>query len=416
MSFDAHGNLSGALPMSGPHYRPIDGHPGFYRHGELVAFRYRLRSGRRRWASAPNLRAAKRLRQEMQTDASRGRIGAPAERFDRYARAWIETYPGRTARGFRETTRASYRRQLDRYGIPYFGARKLDDLAPADIRAFAQHVAREVERKTGRAAARDTVRLALAPVKALLATAWEDGLIPANPSAGVRLLVAQRPPETEERAKAWSPAQFAALVGELPAEWRLFAAFLAETGLRFGEAAELRWSDLDLGARTLRVERSYFRGHVTPPKSAHGRRRLRLSDGLARGLWDLRKVTRAGERGLVFAAEGGTWLNAGNLADRVFRPAAKAAGVPWLGFHGFRHTCGTILFRDGANAKQVQAWLGHHSPAFTLETYVHLLPEDLPEPPSIGVSALADLRPICDPNATRTPRNAPNAETAESAG
>jgi hypothetical protein len=25
-------------------------------------------------------------------------------------------------------------------------------------------------------------------------------------------------------------------------------------------------------------------------------------------------------------------------------------------------------------------FLGHHSPAFTLSTYVHLLPDDLPEP------------------------------------
>jgi hypothetical protein len=32
------------------------------------------------------------------------------------------------------------------------------------------------------------------------------------------------------------------------------------------------------------------------------------------------------------------------------------------------------------NAKQVQGWLGHHSAAFTLSTYVHLLPDDLPEP------------------------------------
>jgi hypothetical protein len=45
-----------------------------------------------------------------------------------------------------------------------------------------------------------------------------------------------------------------------------------------------------------------------------------------------------------------------------------------------RHTCTSILFRRGYNAKQVQVWLGHHSAAFTLATYVHLLPEDLPEP------------------------------------
>ncbi len=39
-----------------------------------------------------------------------------------------------------------------------------------------------------------------------------------------------------------------------------------------------------------------------------------------------------------------------------------------------------MLFRRGLNAVQVQLWLGHHSPAFTIATYVHLLPEDLPDP------------------------------------
>jgi hypothetical protein len=39
-----------------------------------------------------------------------------------------------------------------------------------------------------------------------------------------------------------------------------------------------------------------------------------------------------------------------------------------------------MLFRSGWNAVQVQMMLGHHSPAFTLATYVHLLPSDLPEP------------------------------------
>jgi hypothetical protein len=28
----------------------------------------------------------------------------------------------------------------------------------------------------------------------------------------------------------------------------------------------------------------------------------------------------------------------------------------------------------------VQRWLGHHSPSFTLDTYVHLLEDDLGEP------------------------------------
>jgi hypothetical protein len=65
---------------------------------------------------------------------------------------------------------------------------------------------------------------------------------------------------------------------------------------------------------------------------------------------------------------------------RVVKGAGKTAGVPWAGLHTLRHSAATILFRRGWNAVQVQKFLGHHSPAFTLAVYVHLLPDDLPEP------------------------------------
>ena len=68
-----------------------------------------------------------------------------------------------------------------------------------------------------------------------------------------------------------------------------------------------------------------------------------------------------------------------NLSNRVVKPAARRAGVPWAGFHTFRHTCATRPFRAGLSAVQVQLWLGHHDPGFTLSRYVHLLPGDLPD-------------------------------------
>jgi integrase len=46
---------------------------------------------------------------------------------------------------------------------------------------------------------------------------------------------------------------------------------------------------------------------------------------------------------------------------------------PTVTFHTFRHTCASLLFDDGRNIKQVQEWLGHADPGFTLRTYVHLL-------------------------------------------
>jgi integrase-like protein len=76
----------------------------------------------------------------------------------------------------------------------------------------------------------------------------------------------------------------------------------------------------------------------------------------------------------------GTALEASNVRRRVLAPAAEEAGVPWAGFHTLRHTCASLLFDRGANAKQVQKWLGHHKASFTLDTYIHLLSDDLDEP------------------------------------
>ena len=76
----------------------------------------------------------------------------------------------------------------------------------------------------------------------------------------------------------------------------------------------------------------------------------------------------------------GTPLNYSNLRQRIMKPVAEEIGAPWLGFHTFRHTCASLLFERGANAVQVQRWLGHHSAAFTLATYVHLMNDDIGEP------------------------------------
>lgn len=103
---------------------------------------------------------------------------------------------------------------------------------------------------------------------------------------------------------------------------------------------------------------------------------------MAQRLWQLRRS----EDALVFPGEHGGPMNYAFVLRRILKPAPKNAGVPWMGFHTLRHTCATWLFRSreqgglGLNAKQVQGWLGHHSAAFTFSTYVHLLPDDLPEP------------------------------------
>ena len=137
-----------------------------------------------------------------------------------------------------------------------------------------------------------------------------------------------------------------------------------------------------------------------PPKTRYGRRDVPLAPGLARELWRERKRGHGRGDDIVFDLDR-------TAAYRAVQAAGKRAGIPWAGLRTLRHTCASILFRRGYNAKQVQAWLGHHSPAFTLATYVHLLPDDLPEPDFFD-----SIAPEPTAEASLSPRPEPSVETA----
>jgi integrase len=409
-SFDADPTLRDEAGEMSSHV-PIEGHPGFYRRNGRVCFRFRDRRGRQRWDSAQTIKEALRKKVQRQLEVERGEHQAGSrKRFDDYALLWIDTYAGRTARGISETTRDDYRRRLEKEAIPYFGKMRLSEIEPRDLKEYARSL--EAEGK-----APNTVRLAVAPVRALLATAVEEGLLRANPAAGLR--IAQRRPETEEveQAKAMTEDELSALlteVGKRAQRWWLFFAFLAWSGLRIGEAIELRWKDVDLGQRIVHVRRRFFDNRIGPPKTKYGNRRLRLTPELARALWRVRGS--ASDEDLVFVNGSGGRIHASDLMRRVLKPAAVEAGLgawaregrklraeSWVGFHSFRHTCATLLFRNGWNAVQVQRWLGHHKPSFTLDTYVHLLDEDVPEPSFFDRLATTP----CDTLATQAARDQP---------
>jgi len=64
----------------------------------------------------------------------------------------------------------------------------------------------------------------------------------------------------------------------------------------------------------------------------------------------------------------------GNLS-RAFKAALRRAGLPEVRFHDLRHTCATLLLRQGVNPKYVQELLGHANVSLTLNVYSHVLPD-----------------------------------------
>ncbi|WP_217923147.1 tyrosine-type recombinase/integrase [Miltoncostaea oceani] len=355
--------------MAAPYERTTT--PGVYRRGSRYVVTFTDPSGRRRKRAATTLAEARLLKSSLAADVARGEFRESSRaRFEDYAREWVRTYEGRTSRGIRPETIAEYDRDLQLHVIPVIGRRRLSEIEQRDLKALARHL-------TDKGLAPATVRIVMAPVRALFATAVEEGLLRVNPAAGLRLGAGAKLDPTEKR-RALDEGQLARLIEETPERWRLIVRFLAQTGLRVGELIALRWEDVDLGTRRVNVRRRLRLGRLDTPKSSYGIRQVPISTRLAQDLW--RHRAGADDEALVFLGPEDRQLRPEFVLRSIVKPAAARAGVPWAGVHTLRHTCASILFRSGWNAKQVQVVLGHHSPAFTLATYVHLIPDDLPEP------------------------------------
>jgi integrase len=401
--------------------------PGVYKRGGRYAVTYRDAEGAQRWESARTYDEARKLKSKRSHQVDAGEHHAASRvRFAVYFREWVERYQGRGRRGFREGTRDDYRRDGERYLIPYLDGRlrrTVSQVTPRDVANLIGWLCDEAaqgrrvadERRATIAARRDvsigavplpvdddgavepvyladaTVRRVLSPLRACLATAVREGLIRHNPCTDAALPArdAQRAVDDgddhddEHDVRALSREQLATFLAVVHPAWSTFFRLLAVTGLRVSEALPLRWRDLELDGShpCVKVRRALVKGRYGPPKSKHGRRDVPLDHALVVELRARRKATEwPRDDDLVFPSQAGTPMRPENVRRRYLTPAAQEAGAPWAGFHAFRHTCASMLFERGANAVQVQRWLGHHSPAFTMAVYVHLLDDRLGAP------------------------------------
>jgi integrase len=162
-------------------------------------------------------------------------------------------------------------------------------------------------------------------------------------------------------------------------------------GLRQGETLGLRWQDIDLDRRLLRVRSQLQRIDGAPqlvrPNTASSRRTIELPGVVLDALREhqLRQSAErlaAGaawqEHGLVFATRIGTPLDARNVVRQYHALLAKA-GLPRLRFHDLRHTAASLLLAQGLELRVIQHVLGHSQISLTANLYTHVMPVLLKE-------------------------------------
>jgi integrase len=239
-------------------------------------------------------------------------------------------------------------------------------------------------------------RVLFTTLSTIMNTAVADGLISRNPCQ-VKSVV-RRPKAATRRVEPWSAEQVAAVQAALPGRCRVLVDLGAGLGMRQGEIFGLATTDIEWlrkGGPVVHVRRQVWivRGKLVYAAPKGGKERvIPLPESVRMALsehlrsYPARPVTLPWEEAggkpvtaqLIITSVNGLALNRNTFNVHSWKPALWAAGLDPArrenGTHALRHYFASALLSYGCDIKSVSEYLGHHSAAFTLATYTHLMP------------------------------------------
>jgi integrase len=274
-------------------------------------------------------------------------------------------------RGRKKSHRLTVASDLRKHIVPFFDVKDISRITPEDIERYIAVKTRTLAVKT--------VRNHLNTMNSVFEIGMRRRWCQTNP-----VKLAERPQirKNETRIQFLDQAELDKLLaigypddafGRIEPSIYLTAAM---TGLRQGELIGLRWRDVDLSARRVRVVSPFVRGEFGNPKSEGSGRSVPLADRVANELAEHRRRSAyATDDALVFChPETGQPLDRSKLTRR-FKQATKRAEVRAIICHELRHTFGTRMAAAGVPLRTLQYWMGH-ADSKTTQIYAHYQPAE----------------------------------------
>ncbi|MFC4062781.1 tyrosine-type recombinase/integrase [Planomonospora corallina] len=363
--------------------------PERYGKGKRWRVRYLDPDGNERNKSFAKKVDAERFETEVEADVLRGTYIDPSAGKVTFQKLAEDVFEHRT---LDPKTRDAMRRRMANHVYPVIGSVEIGRLAQRP--SMIQQLVKTLEDKL----TPNYIQVLMSHVGLVFSVAIDDNLITKNPTKASTVVL---PKATKKKLVPWTAEQVRDMTSVLPPPYQAMVPVGAGLGLRQGEIFGLSPDDIDWERGVVHVKRQVksvkgpdgkWQLLFAPPKG----RKLReiplassvqaiLSEQLDR--FPPMEVTlpwRAtdGEPTTVrlFFSEpdriyGGA-LDA-HFANRMWHKGLQAAGIPRMrenGMHALRHRFASTLLTDGESIQAVSEWLGHHSAAFTLTTYVHLMP------------------------------------------
>ena len=311
---------------------------------------------------------ANRKRDEYKAElAAKGLLGGSGTasknvRLGDWASRWLELKERKVKAN---TFASSYQRPVERYILPEFGNRVMNEILPIEVDKFLTDL--------GKKYSLGTVKKARMCLNAIYDTAIDNGIVFRNPC---RKIDATSEVKSSEK-RTYSQADVDRILDYCDSDaYGIYIRLFLELGLRCSELCGLKWSDFDLKEKVVYIRRAATDENgktvVAEPKSKTSIRTLPLSGKLVEALCNLEKCT-TDEYVVESTKTPGTPVNPKNFWNRYLAtmPNEAQGEFPILSPHELRHTCGTLLYKRTGDIYAVSKYLGHASVDITARLYVH---------------------------------------------
>ncbi|WP_407153908.1 tyrosine recombinase XerC [Bradyrhizobium sp. STM 3557] len=295
-----------------------------------------------------------------------------------------------------------YEEHVNLHIVPFIGAKKLTEITVPAVNAFADQL-----RDAGRSA--PMITRIVRSLGGIFKEARRRGLASTAPTSGVEL---DLPDRDDPRPVIPTKAELQAIIANATGRWRPVILVAIFCGLRASEIRGLRWADIDLDAKQLKLtqradashrigklkSKAAYRSIPCPPIVLNALREWKLvcpkrdtgkkgPDGepvkvldlaFPNGFGKVESHSNLAERGLLPVLIAAGLAEAKPLLNEAGRPVLDAAGEPKTvmigkyGMHSLRHACASLWIENGHNPKQIQRLMGHSSIKVTFDVYGHL--------------------------------------------
>lgn len=310
---------------------------------------------------------------------------------EKWMKTWLETYARPT---IKLSTYASYEQYIRGHIVPQIGHLPMGSLKPVDMQNFFNDRATRGHQLEEKGLSVKTLTNLRNMMHLAFEQAVREGYVTRNIVEDVRL---PKMPKREMRVLDRKEQERIIISAQLAPEPSAFGVVFAMfTGLRLGEICALKWENVDMEKRLIRVQATRNRlpnfddsieaatSVITQdsPKTDCSRRTVPLMTRLYNDLVKYREVQMEIMRqypgynaeGYVFCQENGLPYEPRTYMD-VFQRCVKRAAIPRANFHCLRHTYATRALEQGMDVATLAKLMGHSDPSVTLKKYAHALPE-----------------------------------------